>query len=73
MNSQEFFLNQDWSLFLVLLVSTIFAFIGINYSKKYRGINNYLTANRNVNVISLTTSLVHGYYLDQLRQRLGEE
>ena len=58
MNSQEFFLNQDWSLFLVLLVSTIFAFIGINYSKKYRGINNYLTANRNVDVISLTTSLV---------------
>ena len=58
MNSQEFFLNQNWSLFLVLLVSVIFAIIGINYSKKYRGLNNYLIANRSVNVISLSTSLI---------------
>ena len=32
--------------------------MGLIYSKKYQGINNYLTANRNIGFFSLTTSLV---------------
>jgi len=32
--------------------------VGLIYSKKYQGINNYLTANRNIGFFSLTTSLV---------------
>jgi len=33
-------------------------FIGVAYSKKYKGLNNYLTANRSVGFFSLSTSLV---------------
>ena len=50
--------GQNLSLFLILSVSIIFVVIGIVYSKKYRGLNNYLTANRNIGLLSLTTSLV---------------
>jgi Na+/proline symporter len=32
--------------------------LGVYHSKKFQGINNYLTANRNVGLFSLTTSLV---------------
>ena len=35
----------------------IFVFLGIYHSKKFRGLNNYLTANRNIGLFSLTTSL----------------
>ena len=35
----------------------LFAFLGINHTKKFKGLNNYLTANRNIGVFSLTTSL----------------
>ena len=31
--------------------------MGINHTKKFKGLNNYLTANRNIGVFSLTTSL----------------
>ena len=51
-------IGQNLSLFLILSVSIIFVVIGIVYSKKYRGLNNYLTANRNIGLLSLTTSLV---------------
>ena len=51
-------LSQNLSLFLILSISIIFVVIGIVYSKKYRGLNNYLTANRNIGLLSLTTSLV---------------
>ena len=51
-------IGQNLSLFLILSVSIIFVVIGIVYSKKYRGLNNYLTANRNIRLLSLTTSLV---------------
>jgi len=40
------------------VVSILFAAVGIIYSKKHQGIENYLTANRNIGVTSLTTSLV---------------
>ena len=42
---------------LVIVISLIFAFLGIYYSKKKQGLNSYLTANRNIGLFSLTTSL----------------
>jgi Na+/proline symporter len=51
-------LNQSLSITLVIIVSLIFTFVGLTYSRKYKGINNYLTANRNVGFFSLSTSLV---------------
>ena len=51
-------IGQNLSLFLILSVSIIFVAIGIVYSKKHRGLNNYLTANRDIGPLSLTTSLV---------------
>ena len=53
-----YFLNQSISLTLVTIICIIFAVAGIYHSKKFQGINNYLTANRNIGVFSLTTSLV---------------
>ena len=58
MEEQIYFLNNNLSLAIVFLVSILFAVIGIIYSKKHQGIENYLTANRNIGVTSLTTSLV---------------
>jgi Na+/proline symporter len=52
------FISQSTSLTLVIIISLLFTLIGVVYSKKYQGINNYLTANRNVGFFSLTTSLV---------------
>ena len=53
-----YFLNQSTSLTLVTIICISFAVAGIYHSKKFQGINNYLTANRNIGVFSLTTSLV---------------
>ena len=55
---KTYFLTQSTSLILVITISLIFAFLGIFHSKKFKGINNYLTANRNISLFSLTTSLV---------------
>jgi len=52
-----YFISQSTSLTLVIVISFIFAFLGIYHAKKYQGLNNYLTANRNVGLFSLTTSL----------------
>ena len=52
------FLNQSTSLTLVIIISLIFTFLGLIYSKKYHGLGNYLTANRSVGIFSLSTSLV---------------
>ena len=52
-----YFLSQSTSLTLVIVISFIFAFLGIYHSKKNQGLNNYLTANRNIGLFSLTTSL----------------
>ena len=52
-----FFINQSTSLLLVVTVSLIFAFLGVHYSKKYHGLENYLTANRNIGLFSLSMSL----------------
>ena len=53
-----YFINQNTALILVLLISLLFAVIGIFYSKKYRGYSNYLTAGRKIGTLPLTTSLV---------------
>ena len=52
------FISQSTSLSLVIVISLIFAVLGVYHSKKFQGISNYLTANRNVGLFSLTTSLV---------------
>ena len=52
------FINQSTSLALVIGISLVFTLFGLVYSKKYQGINNYLTANRSVKFFSLSTSLV---------------
>ena len=54
---KSYFLGQTTSLTFVIVISLIFVFLGLYNSKKYKGINNYLTANRNIGLFSLTTSL----------------
>ncbi len=56
--NKTYFINQSTSITLIIIVSLIFTFLGIYYSKKYPGLNNYLTANRNISFFSLTNSLV---------------
>ena len=51
-------LSQSSTIILIVFTSVIFLIVGIVYSKKYQGINNYLVANRSVGTFSLTTSLV---------------
>ena len=55
---KTFFLQQSSALSILILSSFLFAFIGIFYSRKYRGSSNYLTAGRKIGTLSLTTSLV---------------
>ena len=55
---KSYLISQSTSLSLVIIISLIFTILGLNYAKKFRGINNYLTANRNIGLFSLTTSLV---------------
>jgi Na+/proline symporter len=52
------YISQPTSLILVIAISLVFSFVGIAYSKKYKGLNNYLTANRSVGFFSLSTSFV---------------
>ena len=51
-------INQSTSILITLCISIIFIVVGLFYSKKYQGINNYLLANRSVGVLSLTFSFV---------------
>ena len=55
---KTYLISQSSSLTLVIIISLIFAVLGIYHSKKFQGISNYLTANRNIELFSLTTSLV---------------
>ena len=55
---KTYFISQSSSLTLVIIISLIFVIFGIYHSKKFQGINNYLTANRNIGLFSLTTSLI---------------
>tara|TARA_Y100000816_G_scaffold284034_1_gene261657 strand:+ start:90 stop:1532 length:1443 start_codon:yes stop_codon:yes gene_type:complete len=56
--NKTFLISQSISLTLLIFISLIFVFLGIYYSKKYQGLNSYLTANRNIGLFSLTTSLI---------------
>ena len=58
MRDQLYFLNQNLALLLIIVVSLLFVVIGILYSRKHQSLSNYLTAGRNVETTSLTTSLV---------------
>jgi len=51
-------LTQNFSITLIILICFAFVVFGYLYSKKHQGLNNYLVANRNIKVFSLTTSLV---------------
>ena len=53
-----FVLSQSKSIIVVIGISLAFTIVGLIYSKKHQGINNYLTANRNIGFFSLSTSLV---------------
>ncbi len=53
-----YFISQSTSLSLIIVISLLFSLLGVYHSKKFQGISNYLTANRNVDLFSLTTSLV---------------
>ena len=55
---EEYILSKSASIISLIAVCLLFAAIGIYYSKKFSGLNNYLTANRNIGFFSLTTSLV---------------
>ena len=52
------FISQSTSLSLVIIISLIFTVLGLYHSQKFKGLNNYLTANRNIGLFSLTTSMV---------------
>ena len=54
---KTYLLTQSTSLILLITISLIFVILGLFNSNKYQGLNNYLTANRNIGVFSLTTSL----------------
>ena len=51
-------LSQSSAVILTLILSIIFLASGIYYSRKHKGLNNYLIANRSIEVFSLTTSFV---------------
>ena len=55
---KTYLISQSTSLSLVIVISLIFTVLGLYHSNKFKGINNYLTANRSIGLFSLTTSLV---------------
>ena len=55
---QQNILNPTSAITLILLISFSFVLVGFFYSKKFKGLNNYLVANRSVGTFSLTCSLV---------------
>ena len=50
---KTYFISQSTSLTLVIIISLIFVCFRLYHSKKFQGINNYLTANRNIGLFSL--------------------
>ena len=51
-------LSQSTSIIITIIICFLFTLIGISYSKKFKGKDNYLVANRSVGLFSLTTSFV---------------
>ncbi len=51
-------ISQSSAILLILSLSLIFIMVGVYYSKKFKGLDNYLVANRSIGTLSLTTSLI---------------
>ncbi len=51
-------ISQSSAIILTFAISIVFVIIGLLYSKKFQGLNNYLVASRSVGTFSLTASLV---------------
>ena len=51
-------LSQSNAIILTVILSILFVVVGLVYSKKHQGLNNYLVANRSIKTFSLTTSFV---------------
>jgi len=51
-------IDQSSAIIITLSICLLFVIIGVSYSKKFLGLNNYLVANRSIGTFSLTTSLV---------------
>ena len=51
-------LSQTYSVTIILFVSLFFLLLGINYSRKFLDLDNYLLAGRSVKTVSLTSSLI---------------
>ena len=52
MNSINLISNLS-AVLITFLISSIFIIIGLYYSKKFSGLNNYLVANRSIETFSL--------------------
>ena len=52
------FLSFNLAFSVVVLISTLFLFIGIFYSRKKISLNTYLVSNRNVGVFNLSATLI---------------
>ena len=51
-------LNHTFAIGTLIFISTLFVIIGVYYSRKFKGLTNYLVANRSMGLYSLTSSLV---------------
>ena len=58
MESKIYFLDQTYALLLIFFIGLLFALIGGFFTRKHQTLSNYLTADRNVGTLSLTTSLI---------------
>ncbi len=51
-----YLINTDITLSIIFSIALTFVILGVFYSKKFSGLNNYLLANKSINTFSLTTS-----------------
>ncbi len=51
-------ISQSTAVLLILILCIIFLASGIYYSRKHKGLNNYLIANRNIELFPLTASFI---------------
>ncbi len=54
----KYIITQHTAIAIALCISIIFIILGVFYSKKFVGLNNYLVANRSVGTFSLSASLI---------------
>ena len=51
-------ISHTSSIWLLVLISLLFVIVGIYHSRNFKGLNNYLVANRAMGTFSLSSSLV---------------